>query len=156
MQIFKWHHQNCLIFAKISARDNRSASNFQTTSLNLVLFCETFYSWLQGQFKFSSERIWIALVSGALLVVIIGPVQLVIVGGGQVSTWHHRIMSCVILSVIIDATAFVWKMHSYLRIFFLKVQHVLSGVSGIAFPYNVTDEIVPGELLSRLVGINRG
>ena len=65
-------------------------------------------------------------------------------------------MSDVILSVIIDATAFVLKMHSYLQIFFLMVQHVLSGVSGIAFPYNVTDEIVPGELLSRLVCINRG
>ena len=32
----------------------------------------------------------------------------------------------------------------------------LSGVSGIVFAYNVTDEIVPGVFLSRLVGSNRG
>ena len=38
--------------------------------------------------------------------------------------------------------------------FFLKVRHVLFGVSGIAFAYNVTDKIVPGEFLSRLGGIN--
>ena len=87
---------------------------------------------------------------------ILGPVGLVIIGRVQVSKWHNRVMYCVILSVIIDATPFVLKMHSYLWIFFLKVRHVLSGVSGIVFAYSVTDEIVPGVLLSQLVGINRG
>ena len=38
----------------------------------------------------------------------------------------------------------------------LKIRHVLSGVSRIVFVYNVTDEIVRGVFLSRLVGINRG
>ena len=56
-------------------------------------------------------------------------------------------MYCVILSVVIDATPFVLKMHSYLWIFFLKVRHVLSGLSEIGFAYNVTDEIVPGIFL---------
>ena len=65
-------------------------------------------------------------------------------------------MYCVILSFFIDATRFVLKMYSYLGIFFLKVRHVLSGVSGIVFAYSVTDEIVPGVLLFQLVGINRG
>ena len=65
-------------------------------------------------------------------------------------------MYYVILTFVIDATTFVLKMHSNLRIFFLKVRHVLSGVSGIVFAYNVTDEIVSGVFLSRLVGINRG
>ena len=39
-------------------------------------------------------------------------------------------------------------------VFFLKVRHVLSGLTGIAFAYNVTGEIVPGVFLSRLTGIN--
>ena len=140
MRIVKWHNQNCLIFAKVWARDNRGSLNFQMTSLNLGYF----------------ECIWITLFSWTLLIVIIGPVRLVIIGGGQVSKWHHRVMYCVILSVIIDATPFVLKMHSYLWIFFSKVRHVLSGVSGIVFAYNVTDEVVPGVFLSRLVGTNRG
>ena len=156
VRIFKWHHQNCLIFAKISACDSTGSSNFQMTSLNLGYFCENVNSWLQGQLKFSSDCIWIALFSWTLLIVVIGPVRLVIIGGGQAFKWHHRVMYCVILSVIIDATPFVLKMHSYLWIFYLKVRHVLSGVSGIVFAYNVTDEIVPGVFLSRLICINRG
>ena len=43
-----------------------------------------------------------------------------------------------------------------MNIFFLKVGHALSDVSGIVFAYNATDEIVPGVFLSLLVGINRG
>ena len=156
MRIFKWHHQNCLIFAKISVRYNRGSSNFQMASLNLGYFCENFHSWLLGQLKFSSECKRIALFSCTLLIVIIGPVRLVIIGGGQVSKWLHRVMYCTILLVIIDATPFVLKMHSCLWIFFLKVRHALSGASGVVFAYNVTDEIVPGVFLSRLVGINRG
>ena len=39
---------------------------------------------------------------------------------------------------------------------FLKVRHVLSSISRIVFAYNVTDEIVRGVFLSRLVGINIG
>ena len=91
-----------------------------------------------------------------LVFVVIGPDQLVIIGEGQVSNWHQRVMYCVILSFIIDATPFVLKMHSYMWIFYLKVRHVLFGVSGIVFAHNVTDEIVPGVFLSRLVDINRG
>ena len=83
-----------------------------------------------------------------------GLVWLVIIGGGQVFKWH-RVMYCVILSVIVDATPFVLKMQSYLSIFFLKVRHILFGVSGIVFAY-VTDEIALGVFLTRLVGINRG
>ena len=125
------------------------------TSLNRGYFCENFISWLQGQLKFSRECISIALLSWTLLIVIIGLVRLLIIGGGQVFKWH-RVMYCVILSVIIDATSFVLKMQSYLWIFFLKIRHILSGVSGIVFAHNVTDEIASGVFLSRLVGINRG
>ena len=66
-------------------------------------------------------------------------------------------MLCTVLYyVIIDATPFVLKIHSYLRIFYLKVRHVLYGVSGIVFAYNVTDKMVLGVFLFRLVDINRG
>ena len=116
VRIFEWHHQIYLIFAKVSARDN----SFQIASLNLGYFCENFYSWLLGQLKFSSECIWIALFSGTLLIVITGLIRLVKIGGGQVSKWHHRVMYCAILSVIIYATPFVLKMHSYLWILFLR------------------------------------
>ena len=126
------------------------------TSLNLGYFWKNFKLWLQRQLKFSSECIWTSLFSWALLIVITGPDWLGAIGGGQVFKWHHCVMYCVILSFFIDATRFVLKMYSYLGIFFLKVRHVLSGVSGIVFAYSVTDEIVPGVLLSQLVGINRG
>ena len=153
-QIFKSHQQNLFILGKSLLRDNRGSanfqgtsklsyfcnnfsswrgsSNFQMTSLNLVYFCENFISWLQGQLKFSRECIWIALLSWTRLIVIMGLVWLVIIGGGQVFKWH-RVMYCVILSVIVDATPFVLKMQSYLLIFFLKVRHILFGVSGIVF-----------------------
>ena len=120
VRIFKWLHQNCLIFVKISARGNRGSSHFQMTSLNLGHFCENVNSWLQAQLKFSSECIWTALFSWTLLIVIIGPVRLMIIGGGQVFKWHHCVMYCAILSFIIDATPFVLKMHSYLWIFFWR------------------------------------
>ena len=95
VQIFKWHHQNCLIFVKKLTLDNRAISNFQMTSLNLGYFCKNFNSRLQGQLKFSSECIWIALYLWTLLIVIIGPVRLVIIGGGQV------ISLCYVLCYII-------------------------------------------------------
>ena len=120
VQIFKWYHQNCLIFFKISARDNSSSSNFQMTLLDLGYFCENFNSRLQAQLKFSSESIWIVLFSGTLLIVIIGPVRLMMIGGGHFFKWHHRAIYCAILSFIIDAAPFVLKMHSYLWRFCLR------------------------------------
>ena len=120
VRIIKWHHQNSLIFAKIWAPHNRGSANFQMTSLNLGYFCENLNSWLQGQFKISSECTWIAFFSWTLLIVIIGPVRLVIIGGGQVFKWHHHVMYCIILSFVIGATPFVLKMHSYLWIFFFE------------------------------------
>ena len=39
-QIFKSHQQNFLIFAEVSAGDNRGSADFQVTSLNLGYFCK--------------------------------------------------------------------------------------------------------------------
>ena len=94
VQIFKWHHQNCLIFVKNSTHDNRGKSKFQMTSLNPGYLCKNFNSWSQGQLKFSSECIWIALFWWTILIVIIGPVRFVIIGGGQVTS------SCYVLCYI--------------------------------------------------------
>ena len=44
VQIFELVQQNCLVFAKISARDNRGSSNFQITSRKLLYFCQNFTS----------------------------------------------------------------------------------------------------------------
>ena len=120
VRIFKWYHQNCLIFLKISARDNSSSSNFQMTLLDLGYFCENFNSRLQALLKFSSECIWIALFSWTLLILITEPVRLMMIGGVQVCKWHHRAMYCAILYFIIGAAPFVLKMHSYLWRFCLR------------------------------------
>ena len=42
LKIFRLYHQNCLIFEKISARDNKYSSNFQIASTNLPLFLRKF------------------------------------------------------------------------------------------------------------------
>ena len=44
-QIFKGHHQNCLLFEKIIPHDNGSSSNVYMTSLNIGYFCKNFSSW---------------------------------------------------------------------------------------------------------------
>ena len=40
-QIFKRHHQNCLLFEKIIPHDNGGSSNVQ----NMGYFCKSFSSW---------------------------------------------------------------------------------------------------------------
>ena len=37
---------------------------------------------------------------------------------------------------------------------FFNIRHVLFGVNGIVFAYNITAEIVPGVFLTRLCSIN--
>ena len=41
-QIFKGHHQNCLLFEKVIPHDNGSSSNVQMTTLNMGYFCKNF------------------------------------------------------------------------------------------------------------------
>ena len=43
-QIFKAHHQNCLLFEKVIPHDNGGSSNVQITSLNIGYFCKNFSS----------------------------------------------------------------------------------------------------------------
>ena len=118
------------------------------TLLDLGYFCENFNSRLQAQLKFSSESIWIVLFLWTLLIVIIGPVRLMMIGGGHVFKWHHRAMYCAILSFIIDAAPFVLKMHSYLWRFCFKVRHVSSGVSGNIFERRTKTNRWRGEILA--------
>ena len=51
-EIFKWH-RNCLIFEKITPRNNGCSSNFQMTSLHLGYF----QVWT-GQFKFHAVQLY--------------------------------------------------------------------------------------------------
>ena len=44
-QIFKGHHQNCLLFEKIIPHDHGGSSYVQMTSLNIGYFCKNFSSW---------------------------------------------------------------------------------------------------------------
>ena len=41
-EIFKGHHQNCLLFEKVIPHDNGGSSNVQMTSLNMGYFCKNF------------------------------------------------------------------------------------------------------------------
>ena len=74
VQIFRLYHQNCLIFEKISARDNRSSSNFEIASTNLPYFCENFRSW-QEKVRYSSHIKKTAFILPTFYPAIIEPVQ---------------------------------------------------------------------------------
>ena len=82
VQIFRLCHQNCLIFEKISARDNRHSSNFQVASTNLSYFCENFRS---GQEK---DRYSSHIKKSALLFPKFYPA---IIGAVRIFKWLHKI-----------------------------------------------------------------
>ena len=60
VSVFKWHHQNCLIFAKILACDKRGSTNIQVTSLNpeaVVRGCSVKKDLLRKFAKFTGKNL---------------------------------------------------------------------------------------------------